>query len=342
MGPGLHRNCTDEKAKEYFACVNNLFSKHCPYGRFVKRLKDGRVICTNSTPDVVKIFKIIENQFVQDLEFPVDVVDKINPIFCEIDENIILFTAKYKYGHIIDGTKHGLTLVDIRDNNPKIIQEIQLDHKWRLIKIIKLSNGIIAAYNSNVIVFFTYDEKNHSIKKFDEIFIDSKSKYMLHGLWGTNDGGFLSLIHDNLQVYDNNRKLQNEKKICKTVYDYGTDYPSPYVHYCDQYIFNIYYEGMRNDAKYYIDVYSMKDDKIVQTLEVKYLLQKLIKLNDNLLVASDENGNIFVFNIEQNFKLTQKEIFRAHEGQITSICKFDDNKILSISMDGDLKLWEIN
>ena len=99
---------------------------------------------------------------------------------------------------------------------------------------------------------------------------------------------------------------------------------------------------MRNDAKYYIDVYSMKDFSKMQTLEVKYLLKIIIKLNDNLLVAGDENGNIHIFNIDQNFNLTPKEIFRAHEGYITSLFKYDDNKILSISWDGSLKLWEIN
>ena len=99
---------------------------------------------------------------------------------------------------------------------------------------------------------------------------------------------------------------------------------------------------MRNDAKYYINVYSLKDFSKIQTLEVKYFLKIVIKLNDNLLIAGDENGNIHVFNIAQNFNLSQKEIFRAHEGLITSLCKFDDNKILSISWDGNLKLWEIN
>lgn len=173
-----------------------------------------------------------------------------------------------------------------------------------------------------------------------KILIESKS--WVHGLWGTKDGKILAYIDDYLQVYDNNRKPQTQIKIDKKKNAVDLDKPSPDVNYFEDYIFITYYEGMRNDAKFYIDVYSLKDSKIVQTLEVKYLLKKIIKLNDNLLVASDENGNIHVFNIEQNFNLTQKEIFRAHEGNITSLCKFDDNKILSISWDGTLKLWEIN
>ena len=341
MGPGLIKNTTAEKAKEYIACFNNLFYLHSSNHRFVKLLKDGRVICTDAISEAkIKIFKLMDNKFVQNLEFPKDIINKINPIFCEIDENIILFAASYRNGFIVDATKNGLILVDIRDNNIKIIQEIQLDYKFCFEKIIKLSNDLIAAYNSNAIAFFIYDEKNHTIEKFDEILIESKS--WVHGLWGADDGKFLAYIDDYMQVYDNNRKIQAKIKIDKKTNVADLNKPYPDVNYFEQYIFITYYEGMRNDAKFYIDVYSLKNSKIVQTLEVKYLLKIIIKLNDNLLVASDENGNIHVFNIDQNFNLTQKEIFRAHEGYITSLCKFDDNKILSISWDGNLKLWEIN
>jgi len=336
MGPGLIRNNTDEKAKEYVACINNLFYLGPASHRFVKLLKDGRVICTdNISEGSIKIFKLIDNKLVQDLEFPKDIMNKFYSIFCEIDENIILF---------VDKSRKGLILVDIRDNNIKLIKEIKLDYMFCFEKIIKLSKGLIAAYNFNAIIFFIYDEKIHNIEKFDEILIESKS--WVHGLWETNDGKVLAYIDDYLYVYDSDRKLQNKIKIDKKRSD-AIDLnieskPSPDVHYFDQYIFITYYEGMRNVDKFYIDVYSLKDSKIMQTLEVKYLLKIVIKLNDNLLVAGDENGNIHVFNIDQNFNLTQKEIFRAHEGNITSLCKFDDNKILSMSYDGYLKLWEIN
>jgi len=341
MGPGLIRNNTPEKAKEYIACINNLFDLHSSDQRFVKRLKDGRVICTDFLRTCgIKIFKLIDNKFVLDLEFPNDTINRFSPIFCEIDENIILFAAYKMEGLIADATRNGFILVDIRDNNVKIIQEIQPDYTFCFNEIIKLSNGLIAAYNSNTVVFFKYDEKNHILEKFDEILIESKS--WVHGLWGTNDGKFLAYIDDDLHVYDNNRNLQTKIKIDRKRNVADLNKPSPDVHYFDQYIFITNYEGMRNDAKFYMDVYSQKDFKLVQTLEVKYLLKILIKLNDNLLVAGDENGNIHVFNIGQNFILTQKEIFRAHEGKITSLCKVDDNKILSTSWDGNLKLWEIN
>lgn len=172
MGPGLIRNNTDEKAKEYVACINNLFYLGPASHRFVKLLKDERVICTdNISEGSIKIFKLIDNKLVQDLEFPKDVMNKFYSIFCEIDENIILF---------VDKSRKGLILVDIRDNNIKLIQEIKLDYMFCFEKIIKLSNGLIAAYNFNAIVFFIYDEKIHNIEKFDEILIESKS--WVHGL----------------------------------------------------------------------------------------------------------------------------------------------------------------
>ena len=79
-----------------------------------------------------------------------------------------------------------------------------------------------------------------------------------------------------------------------------------------------------------------------QTLEVKYDLKQFIRLNDNLIVASDNNGNIIELNIDNNDELSVKDIFRAHECPISHICKFDDNKLLSISHDGTVKLWEFN
>lgn len=97
MGPGLIRNNTAEKAKEYIACVNNLFYLNPNYNRFVKCLKDGRVICTDPVSEAkIKIFKLMNNKFIENIEFPKDIINTISPIFCEIDENIILFAASYR------------------------------------------------------------------------------------------------------------------------------------------------------------------------------------------------------------------------------------------------------
>ena len=94
--------------------------------------------------------------------------------------------------------------------------------------------------------------------------------------------------------------------------------------------------------KYFVDVYDINKLFLKQTLEVKYSLTQFIKLNDNLLIASDVHGNIHELNIDNNYELSVKDIFKAHECKISHICKFDDNKALSIGYDGIIKLWEFN
>jgi WD40 repeat protein len=64
-------------------------------------------------------------------------------------------------------------------------------------------------------------------------------------------------------------------------------------------------------------------------------------LNQNELIACDRRGNIHVFNIEENFKLTKKDIFRAGDYEISDLCKIDDKRFVTMGYDGNLKLWEI-
>ena len=100
---------------------------------------------------------------------------------------------------------------------------------------------------------------------------------------------------------------------------------------------NQQYEG-----KNFVDVYDIKKMNLMQTFETKYQLFEFIKLNDNLIIASDICGNIHELNIDENDKLSLRDIFRASDYKITKIIKFDNNKILSIDQDGDVKLWEFN
>ena len=100
---------------------------------------------------------------------------------------------------------------------------------------------------------------------------------------------------------------------------------------------NQQYEG-----KNFVDVYDIKKMILMQTFETKYQLFEFIKLNDNLIIASDVFGNIHELNIDENDKLSLRDIFRASDYKITKIIKFDNNKILSIDQDGDVKLWEFN
>jgi len=60
----------------------------------------------------------------------------------------------------------------------------------------------------------------------------------------------------------------------------------------------------------------------MQTLEVKYQLMKFLKLNDNLLNAYDSFGNIHEINIGKDYKLSIKNVFRAHDSPVSDIIKF--------------------
>ena len=67
-----------------------------------------------------------------------------------------------------------------------------------------------------------------------------------------------------------------------------------------------------------------------------------MKLNEKKLIAGDNEGNFYEFEISENFHLTNIDIFKAHDYGITHLCKFNDNKIISTSKEGIAKLWEFN
>ena len=110
----------------------------------------------------------------------------------------------------------------------------------------------------------------------------------------------------------------------------------------DKYILIRYQNEQFGNGKSLVDVYDIKTLTSMQTIETKYKLVEFIKLNDNLIIASDVFGNIHELNIDENGVLSVKDIFRAHDCPISKIVKYDNNKILSISHDGKIKLWEFN
>ena len=74
----------------------------------------------------------MDNKFVHNLEFPKDINNKIQSIFCEIDENLILFDAS-RNGSIENITRNGLILVDIRDNNAKLFKKFN----WAIVLVLR-------------------------------------------------------------------------------------------------------------------------------------------------------------------------------------------------------------
>lgn len=177
MGPLLEYNNTNEKAKEFLACVNNVFPQRTSYYREVKLLMDGRIICINYLIKEIKIYKLINNYFILDLQFSRENEDRGPTTLCEIEENIILFGDYMK-----------LDLIDIRNNTVILLQRIKFKYQSFIKNVIKLSDGLIAMNNSTDIVFFKYDKNNKKIEKVGEI----ATKSYIHRIWEVNNGFILA------------------------------------------------------------------------------------------------------------------------------------------------------
>ena len=232
----------------------------------------------------------------------------------EIEDNIILFGGYMK-----------LDLIDINNNETRYLQKLTFNGLEGYIqKLIKLSNGQICLYYTKNILFYKYNINNKNLEKIGEIITKSE----ISELFETNDGKIITFFEEEIIIYDKNKSVQTIIKINKNFT--GCDV-------IDKYIF-IYYHYPK-DCIY---IYNLKDFTIKQIVEVKYSLRKIIKLNENLLIAYDWYGNIHELNMDKNFEISVTDLFRAHDYNITHICKFDNNKALSISQDGNARLWEFN
>ena len=311
-------NTTAEKEKEFLACIENVYPRIRGYYRGIQLLKDERIICYDYyRENKIKIYKYIDKKFILDFEFKIENEEQGATSLYEIEENIIIFGGYKK-----------IFLYDIRNNIAKQLQTIEIDFDNFFSQIIELSNGLIATHNTNDIIFFKYDRENKKLEKKDEI----KNKgYGVTKIFETKNGNIISFSKE-IIFYGKDKSIQSKMKLNQKYHA---------VNVLDgKYILISYIND--NQDKYFVDVYDINKLFLKQTLEVKYDLRQFIRLNDNLIVASDNNGNIIELNIDNNDELSVKDIFRAHECPISQICKFDDNKLLSISHDGTVKLWEFN
>ena len=313
----MAKNNTAEKEKEFLACIDNVYDQSLRDNRGIQLLKDGRIICYD-TMKKIKIYKYIDKKFMLDLEFEIE--DGIRSVTClyEVEENIIILGSYMK-----------LFLYDIRNNETKLLQKFEYDNMSVFDQIIKLSNGLIAAAFFNVIIFYKYDEENKKLEKKDEI----KTRGSIKKIYETKNGNLISFETDEIISFGKDKSIQFKMTTTNLIHFYDV--------IDDKYILisriNQQYEG-----KNFVDVYDIKKMILMQTFETKYQLFEFIKLNDNLIIASDVFGNIHELNIDENDKLSLRDIFRASDYKITKIIKFDNNKILSIDQDGDVKLWEFN
>ena len=312
----MAKNNTAEKEKEFLACIDNVYDQSLRDNRRIQLLKDGRIICYDEMKKI-KIYKYIDKKFMLDLEFEIEGIRSVTCLY-EVEENIIILGSYMK-----------LFLYDIRNNEAKLLQKFEYDNMSVFDQIIKLSNGLIAAAFFNVIIFYKYDEENKKLEKKDEI----KTRGSIYKIYETKNGNLISFETDEIISYGKDKSIQFKMTTTNLIHFYDV--------IDDKYILisriNQQYEG-----KNFVDVYDIKKMILMQTFETKYQLFEFIKLNDNLIVASDVFGNIHELNIDENDKLSLRDIFRASDYKITKIIKFDNNKILSIDQDGDVKLWEFN
>ena len=312
----MAKNNTAEKEKEFLACIDNVYDQSLRDNRGIQLLKDGRIICYDEMKKI-KIYKYIDKKFMLDLEFEIEGIRSVTCLY-EVEENIIILGSYMK-----------LFLYDIRNNEAKLLKKFEYDNMSVFDQIIKLSNGLIAAAFFNVIIFYKYDEENKKLEKKDEI----KTRGSIYKIYETKNGNLISFETDEIISFGKDKSIQFKMTTTNLIHFYDV--------IDDKYILisriNQQYEG-----KNFVDVYDIKKMILMQTFETKYQLFEFIKLNDNLIIASDVFGNIHELNIDENDKLSLRDIFRASDYKITKIIKFDNNKILSIDQDGDVKLWEFN
>ena len=202
---------------------------------------------------------------------------------------------------------------------------------FSFVQIIKLSNGLIAGIISDSIIFYKYDEKNKKLEKKDEIKTGNNN---VDKIYETKNGNIISFTANETIVYGKDKSIQFKMT--------SPNFCHRYEVIDDKYILISYTTKDYRGGKSFVDVYDLKNLILMQTFETKYQLGQFIKLNDNLIIASDICGNIHELNIDENGKLSVRDIFRAGDHAITKILKFDNNKILSIDVNGKVKLWEFN
>ena len=319
MGPNIDMNDTAEKEKKFLACIDNVYHQRRSYYRGVHILQDGRIICYDYLQKEIKIYKYIDKKFMFDFEFKIEDENGSATCLCEVEENIIIIGSYMK-----------LFLFDIRNNEAKLLQKLEYDYKNYFVQIIKLSNGLIVGIILNAIIFYKFDEENKKLEKKDEI----KTIRNIEKIYEAKNGNIITFVSNQIIAYGRDKSIQ-----------FKIDNSNFYHHYeviDDKYILISYKNEQFGGGKSFVDVYDIKKLISMQTFETKYQLDEFIKLNDTLIVASDIFGNIHELNIDENDKLSIKDIFRAHDCPISKIVKFDNNKLLSISHDGKVKLLEFN
>ena len=328
MGPGLSSNNTITKTRDYLSSIKP-YHYISPHEVKINLLNDGRIICFEKLEREIKIYKIINNNFSLELTFNIEFCEENKDrgpcIMYELEDNIILFGAYME-----------LNLIDI-NNNQNLIQKVKLNYEQYIYNILKLSNELIAINNVGKIYFFSYDTKTKKLDKKDELKIGMD----IYEISQINDRYILICTNNKVFLYNINNK-ENKEIILDKNYKYWA------FKIIDNYLFASYSEDDNNNVtKSYIDIYKITLEETFQIhqklkFDYPFWIIKFLKINENKLIAGDSEGNFYEFKISENFQLINLDLFKAHDYGITHLCKFTDNKIISTSKEGIVKLWEFN
>ena len=256
-------------------CSFKINDKKDDYECNILKLEDERIILYSKYEKYIKLYRIVNNNFILDLKLNFDYGPQNGgPKFIyEIDKDIILLGVP------------DLILIDLK-KNIRCLQRININNLksdyYKDYHYLKLSNGLIIINFSNNIMIFNYDKKNKKLIKKDE-FIHSEIK----DISIINNENIL--ISDSTSVYKLNL---NKKEIRKMRID--KDYSRRRYSILDNYYFVSYINKVKEKYKgnldiYKIDLEEIEEIKLIQTIifDYPYLILRFIKLNEKTLIAQD-------------------------------------------------------
>jgi len=304
--------------------------------KFLK-LNDGRIILYNEKT-AIKIYRILNNKISLELVFNIDYgnENKGPYIIYKIDKDIVLI-----------GTSD-LILIDLK-RNIKILQKININNTHKDYHILKLSSGLIAIHFSNKIIIFNYDKKIKKLVKKDELDIQDLSELSVKELSEINNenilvssGSFAYILNLKTKEIKEIKNMEINKNCINCIYRK--------IILIENYRFIYYLNKVGEKYIGYLDIYriDLEGIKFLQTINLNhpYIMKQIIKLNGNKLIGNDDKGNIYEFNIDDNFHISLKDIFKgSDEGKVEddiNIYKYSENKIISFGSGSIIKILEFD
>ena len=210
----------------------------------------------------------------------------------------------------------------------------------------KLSSGFIDIHFSNKIIIFNYDKKIKKLVKKDEVDIQDLSELSVKELSEINNenilissGSFAYILNLKTKEIKEIKNMEINKNYINCIYRK--------IILIENYLFFYYLNKVEVS---YLDIYriDLEGIKLLQTINLNhpYIMKQIIKLNENKLIGNDIKGNIYEFNINDNFHISLKDIFKgSDEGEAEdniNIYKYKDNKIIAFGSGSIIKIWEFD